>query len=71
MKQDANKKAEGLRADIESLYPKDIPVTVSIGLTCIAKGKKSSLNSLIKAADKALYQAKKQGRNQVCLAELE
>lgn len=44
-----------------------IRFTVSVGVAQLADGS-SELTSLLKAADKALYQAKQKGRNQVCLA---
>jgi diguanylate cyclase (GGDEF)-like protein len=39
-------------------------VTVSIGVTGMHRG--DSLDSIIKRADDALYQAKREGRNRVC-----
>ncbi|PCJ41998.1 MAG: PleD family two-component system response regulator [Alphaproteobacteria bacterium] len=45
-----------------------IPITVSIGLA-IAGDKNLSSSKLLVAADKALYQAKERGRNQVCSAD--
>jgi len=44
----------------------EIPITVSIGISCCrgASGE-SSLSQLMRAADKALYEAKSNGRNQV------
>lgn len=70
-KKDAIKKAECLRSDIEALHPKDILVTISIGLTCLKKGQSSELDIMLKTADKALYQAKELGRNQICVMDLE
>lgn len=43
----------------------NISVTVSIGVECIAQGDDYFRDALA-AADKALYQAKRQGRDQVC-----
>lgn len=45
----------------------EIRFTVSVGVAQLADGA-SDLATLLKAADKALYQAKQKGRNQVCLA---
>ncbi|SCK15038.1 diguanylate cyclase [Vogesella sp. LIG4] len=44
-----------------------IEVTVSIGV-CSLDGVLGSLGDMIRQADKALYQAKNEGRNRVCLA---
>lgn len=44
-----------------------VQFTVSVGVAQLADGA-ADLGVMIKAADKALYQAKRQGRNQVCLA---
>jgi diguanylate cyclase (GGDEF)-like protein/hemerythrin-like metal-binding protein len=41
-------------------------VTVSIGVASMNPPRVSSADRLVAAADQALYQAKKQGRNQVC-----
>jgi len=43
-----------------------IPVTLSLGVAEIEKNT-NTLDELIKHADRALYQAKKNGRNQVCI----
>jgi len=44
-----------------------IQVTFSCGVAQLAKGE--AANDLSKAADSALYEAKKAGRNTVCLAD--
>ena len=44
-----------------------IDITVSIGV-CSLDGQQMALGDLIRQADKALYQAKHEGRNRVCLA---
>jgi diguanylate cyclase (GGDEF)-like protein len=67
------KKAERLRkliADVEFNVgtddePKMIPLTISIGLTFGSKN--SDPDKLIQEADKALYQSKNSGRNQVTI----
>jgi diguanylate cyclase (GGDEF)-like protein len=44
----------------------EIPITVSIGISCCqGTSGESSLSQLMRAADKALYEAKSNGRNQV------
>jgi diguanylate cyclase (GGDEF)-like protein len=45
----------------------EISITISVGLSRHTLGP-GDLGVMIKAADKALYQAKKQGRNRVCVA---
>ncbi len=42
-----------------------IPVTVSLGVAASDKGKRRDQESLVRAADSALYRAKKNGRNRV------
>jgi len=44
----------------------EIPMTVSIGISCwLGTSGEGSLSQLMRAADKALYEAKSNGRNQV------
>ncbi len=45
-----------------------IPVTISLGVTASSPQRLSDADSLVKAADDALYQAKKNGRNRVEVA---
>jgi diguanylate cyclase (GGDEF)-like protein len=59
--------AERLRATIESSHPTGIPITVSLGLSA-ASGKEVVYETLFKAADQALYEAKRAGRNRVAAA---
>lgn len=46
-------------------------VTVSVGLVCLEKGADYSLDKIINAADKALYEAKETGRNRIVEGSLE
>lgn len=71
--------AERIRGQIEGalfMYQdQEIPVTVSIGVhevqdkNLTAENIKESFGAEIKAADKALYEAKESGRNQVVISE--
>ena len=62
--------AERIRAAVAAMTVKDadgepIPITVSIGLTAHREG--DTVDSLIKRADQAMYEAKSSGRNRVVL----
>ncbi|WP_397449616.1 diguanylate cyclase [Pseudomonas sp. NA-150] len=60
--------AENIRIAIEALPPfagDPNPITVSIGIACQAQHSRESLSALVTAADKALYEAKHNGRNRV------
>ena len=63
---------EKIRSLIEStdfeFENRKIPVTVSVGVATLQESVKS-VDSFIHSADEALYKAKDQGRNQVCVAE--
>ncbi len=58
-------KAEQLRSEIEKLKPSGIPMTASFGVTYMGKGESKSFSELFAMADKALYEAKRRGRNRV------
>jgi len=62
---DAHRCAESLRLEIEGLQPAGVHVTVSIGVATNQLNPDMSLTQLLNRADKALYAAKAQGRNQV------
>jgi two-component system, cell cycle response regulator len=47
-----------------STEPGQLPVTISIGVTC-SEGTNDTAEGLLKRADKALYRAKRDGRNRV------
>jgi two-component system cell cycle response regulator len=67
--------AERLRNSMESrpftlLSGQEIPVTVSIGLACSKEIKNIDRAALLKAADEALYKAKRSGRNRVVVGNI-
>lgn len=72
---EARHAAERIRASVEAIalpIPEvaDLHLTVSIGLACIEGSRDVIwLDKLIQAADRALYKAKAEGRNRVCLAD--
>jgi diguanylate cyclase (GGDEF)-like protein len=59
--------AERLRAAVAEAHPTGIPVTISLGLS-VASGEEVVYERLFKAADEALYTAKRAGRNRVAAA---
>ena len=59
--------AERLRAAVEQAHPTGIPITISLGLSADS-GKEVVYDALFKAADQALYAAKRAGRNRVVAA---
>jgi diguanylate cyclase (GGDEF)-like protein len=59
--------AERLRAAIEQSHPTGIPITISLGLSA-ASGEAVVYETLFKAADQALYEAKRAGRNRAVAA---
>ncbi len=70
---DAVTMAEKLRLSIMALRiphafsPEGDSITISLGVAAIIPGIDSSCSALIKAADEALYRAKKNGRNNVSI----
>ncbi|MGD9326975.1 MAG: diguanylate cyclase, partial [Desulfobacterales bacterium] len=69
--QDTYVAAERIRETIESLRIKHedklIQFTMSFGMTSFQMDERTAPDELIKRADRALYQAKNQGRNQCCI----
>jgi diguanylate cyclase (GGDEF)-like protein len=59
--------AERLRAAVEEAQPTGIPITISLGVSA-ARGMQVDYDALFKAADEALYEAKRAGRNRVIAA---
>jgi len=64
----ATKKAEKLRVDIESMKPAELSITASIGIAALSKGE-TSFQCLLGRADRAVYKAKDKGRNCVIVAD--
>ncbi len=58
--------AERLRASVEAINTSGVHVTISVGIS-VASGDEVSFESLYKAADMALYDAKSGGRNRVVM----
>ncbi len=56
--------AERLRGAVEQANPAGLAITISIGVSA-ASGEQAAYESLFKAADDALYAAKRAGRNRV------
>ncbi len=63
--EEATRQAESIRKQIEALKPDGISVTASIGVTSRPLGKDVKFDDLFKVADRAVYEAKNQGRNKV------
>jgi diguanylate cyclase (GGDEF)-like protein len=62
--------AEELRKTVENEPLSGLDLTVSLGLSASKKGSRFDYDQVFADADQALYRAKRQGRNQVCSAEL-
>jgi two-component system cell cycle response regulator len=61
----AVRRAEELRVALQDLNPGGIHVTASFGVSAAPAGSDLELEDVIQAADRAVYQAKARGRNQV------
>jgi len=67
----AHNKAEKLRIGIAELKPEELSISASIGLTTRIPEQNCDFESLFSAADKAVYQAKSNGRNCVVFQPLD
>ena len=61
--------AERLRCDVETVAVDGLKVTISIGVATYPDVAVSGPEQLIEAADEALYQSKRNGRNRVTVAD--
>jgi diguanylate cyclase (GGDEF)-like protein len=68
--EDAEKFAERIRVQVESLPSKGATITVSIGVASVIPAGTLSVADFIGAADAALYEAKAMGRNRTRVASL-
>ncbi len=66
----AMEQAEDLRSRIEALSPEGLVVTASIGVTAASPGVNTNFEAMFSAADKGVYRAKENGRNQVVFEAL-
>ncbi|MDP4528446.1 diguanylate cyclase [Alkalimonas delamerensis] len=64
----ATDKAHQLCQLLEQLQPEGIATSVSIGVTSLSSAREEFFDEVFARADKALYQAKQSGRNQVVTA---
>ncbi|HKS93215.1 MAG TPA: diguanylate cyclase [Gammaproteobacteria bacterium] len=62
---DAHRRAEEICRAIADLKPEGVVVTASVGVTARSRGQAVKFEELFKVADRAMYDAKKQGRNRV------
>lgn len=67
----AIKVAEKFRLQLSQLQPAGLHITASIGVSTLSPGQIFDFEFLFAAADKGVYQAKHNGRNQVCYINVE
>lgn len=66
----AERMREAVAFSAQLYAPSDaVRVTISVGAAGMAEGEPTTLDALVQAADQALYDAKRAGRNQVALAK--
>ena len=59
--------SEQLRAAVEANSFQDLEVTMSFGVSASERGTHFEFDSVLAEADEALYEAKRSGRNRVCV----
>ena len=64
-------KAEYIRSQIAQCEPATLKVTTSIGVATLMESHQGSFENLYKAADRAVYQSKQNGRNRVTFNDSE
>jgi two-component system cell cycle response regulator len=62
---DAMHKAENIRSMVELSKPSGLTITISVGVASLIEQHNADFDNLYKAADKAVYLSKENGRNQV------
>lgn len=62
---DAHTRAEELRQQLRELQPAGLTITGSFGVTSRPSGSEVGMNDLFRVADRAVYQAKSEGRDRV------
>jgi two-component system, cell cycle response regulator len=68
---DALRRAEGIRQKISELHPAKVAITASLGVTSRPLDREITMEDLFRIADKAVYSAKKAGKNRVVGLEAE
>lgn len=64
--------AERIRARAErAVLPGGLPLSVSVGVACCAPGESWTPERILERADRALYEAKRAGRNRVVLDQVQ
>ena len=66
--EEARAAADALRLAVAAqLHPQVGPITISLGVSALRADDADNARTLLERADAALYQAKKEGRNRVCV----
>lgn len=65
----AREQAERIRERVVAMRPSGLEITASLGVSARAHGTRPTFESLVRAADEAVYRAKDGGRNRVEVAD--